>query len=191
MNPPTKPRFARHVALPVSNEILEILKPVCERVIVAGSLRRGKQWVGDVEILYIGKQVTRPKNGDLFAMETVSLADLAIADLLTVKALEKRPNKLGAFTWGDQNKLALHVRSGVPVDLFAATAANWWNYLVCRTGSASHNVTIATRAKQIGWTWNPYGSGFTKDDGSQGYTVESEADLFRFLNIQFVEPQDR
>ena len=58
MNPPqTKPRFARHVALTVANELLEILKPVCDRVIIAGSLRRGKQWVGDMEILYIGKKV--------------------------------------------------------------------------------------------------------------------------------------
>lgn len=191
MNPPTKPRFARHVALTVATEILEILKPFCERVIIAGSLRRGKQWVGDVEILYIGKQVTRPKNGDFFQMETVSLADLAIVDLLDKHVISKRPNKLGATTWGDKNKLAQHIRSGVPLDLFSTTEKSWWNYLVCRTGSAAHNVTIATRAKQIGWTWNPYSEGFTKDDGRESYAVQSEADLFRFLNIQFVEPQDR
>lgn len=191
MNLPIKPRFARHLALTVANEIVEILKPVCERVIVAGSLRRGKQWVGDVEILYIGNTVVQPKQGDLFARESVNLAALAIADLLASKVIAARPNKLGGSTWGDQNKLAVHVRSGVPVDLFSATEANWWNYLVCRTGSASHNVTIATRAKQLGWAWNPYGPGFAKLTGSEVYAVQSEADLFRFLNVQYVDPQDR
>lgn len=190
MNPPAKPRFSRHIALTAANEIVKILTPVCERVIVAGSLRRGKQWVGDAEILYIGQRVTRPKNGDMFAEETVCLAQLAIAELLADGVIAKRPNKIGGTTWGDQNKLALHVRSGLPVDLFSATEENWWNYLICRTGSASHNVHIAARAKQLGWTWNPYGRGFT-GDGGKTYAVQSEGDLFRFLNMQFVDPQDR
>ena len=151
----------------------------------------GKQWVGDVEILYIGRQETRPKNGDLFAMENVSLAAIAIAELLASKVLEARANKLGGSTWGAQNKLALHVASGVPVDLFATTEASWWNYLICRTGSAAHNITIAERAKQLGWNWNPYGSGFTKPDGSEAYAIASESDLFRFLNMEYVEPCDR
>ncbi len=191
MNPPVKPRFSRHIALTVAQEIVGALTPVCERVIVAGSLRRGKQWVGDVEILFIGKTLTRPKNGDFFENETVCLAQLAIADLLAANILAKRPNKIGGFTWGDQNKLALHTRSGVPVDLFQTTEASWFNYLVCRTGSAAHNVTIATRAKQLGWSWNPYGSGFTNEAGTASHDVVSEADLFTFLDMQFKDPKDR
>ena len=92
---------------------------------------------------------------------------------------------------GNRNKLATHLPSGVPIDLFSTTESNWHNSVVCRTGSAAHNITIATRAKQLGWTWNPYGSGFTRDAGTETYTVANEADLFRFLNMEFATPQDR
>lgn len=191
MNPPAKPRFPRHTALTAANEICEILRPVCERVIVAGSLRRGKQWVGDVEILFVGKQVTQPKPGDMFAEETVSLAQIAIAKMLDDGLITKRPNKLDGFTWGDANKLAVHVPTRVPLDLFQTTEASWFNYLVCRTGSAAHNVTIATRAQQLGWKWNPYSVGFTHATTGEHYAVTSEEDLYRFLDMQFVAPKDR
>lgn len=46
--------------------------------------------------------------------------------------------------WGEKNKLAVHVRTGIPVDFFAATEANWWNYLVCRTGGEQNNIAIAS-----------------------------------------------
>lgn len=36
--------------------------------------------------------------------------------------------------YGSKNKLMRHRASGIPVDLFSATTANWFNYLVCRTG---------------------------------------------------------
>ena len=74
--PPTaKPRFSRHAALSVAQEILTILLPVCERIIIAGSLRREKQWVGDVEILYISREMTGNTLGDFFAQETRRLAE--------------------------------------------------------------------------------------------------------------------
>ena len=191
MNPPAKPRFPRHTALEVAAELCAILKPACERLTVAGSIRRGKQWIGDVEILYIGTRVTQPKPGDLFASETVSLAQIAIAKLLEDGILAKRPNIAGATAWGDSNKLALHAASGVPVDLFHTSETCWWNYLVCRTGSAAHNVTLATRAQQRGWKWNPYSAGFTHEKTGEPYAVTSEEDLFRFLEMPFKEPKER
>jgi len=186
---PAKPRFSRHAALIAADELRQILAPVCERVEIVGSLRRGKQWVGDVEILFIGKIITRPKAGDMFATETVSLATEAIASQVARGLLAKRPNALGGFCWGDANKLALHVLTGVPVDLFATTAENWHNALVVRTGSAAHNVQIAQRAKAMGWNWNAYGPGFTRDNDAR--VVTREEDLFEFLGMHFKAPPDR
>ena len=140
--------------------------------------------------MFIGKPHTRPKAGDMFAEETVCLAQLAIADLLAAGAIEKRPKANGSTTWGDLNKYAIHRRTGVPLDLFATTEASWWNYLVCRTGSAGHNAHLAARAKQLGYTWNPYGPGLTGANG-EPYAVTSEEDLFRFLLIPFVPPYER
>ncbi len=191
MNTPAKPRFSRHTALIVANELCALLRPHCERMIIAGSLRRGKQWVGDVEILFISKAVTRPKSGDMFADETVSPAQIAIAKMLEDQLLTKRLKSDGTTTWGDQNKLATHVPTKVPVDLFHTTEAAWFNCLVCRTGSAAHNVTIATRAQHRGWKWNPYSPGFTHEATGEPYAVTSEEDLFRFLAMEFKAPKDR
>ena len=60
--------------------------------------------------------------------------------------LRRRLSKTGAEAWGPKNKLAVHVESGIPVDLFATSAESWWNYLVCRTGPAASNIAIAQAA---------------------------------------------
>ncbi len=82
--------------------------------------------------------------------------------------------------WGEKNKLAVHVASGVPVDLFAATEANWFNYLVCRTGPGESNIAIASAAKAMGWQWHPYGTGFSRPVGlgTEGRAVASEREVF-------------
>jgi DNA polymerase/3'-5' exonuclease PolX len=84
-----------------------------------------------------------------------------------------------------------HVASGIPVDLFAATEENWFNYLVCRTGPAELNQRIAGEAKRIGWKWHPYGLGFTALDNGQESRVECEQDVFDFVGIPYAEPEDR
>lgn len=51
-------------------------------------------------------------------------------------------------TWGDKNKLAIHIPSGIHVDFFATTERAWHNYLVCRTGGAENNIAISTAAQK-------------------------------------------
>lgn len=191
MKPPTKPRFPHHAALAVAQEIVTILRPVCERIIIAGSLRREKSSVGDVEILYISRELTGNRIGDFFAQETRRLAEERIDSMLFDGLLTKRLNSVGSHMWGDQNKLAVHAATGIPVDLFRTTESNWFNALVCRTGSAAHNVTIATRAQQLGWRWSVYGSGFIDTAATRAHDVTSEEDLFDFLQMEFKAPKDR
>lgn len=191
MNPPAKLKFAHSVALAVAQEIVNALSLSCERIIIAGSLRREKQWVGDIEILYISKVVTGFKPGDMFAQETRFLAEDHLASLLASKALTMRINSAGIQTWGDKNKLAVHAASGIPVDLFSTTEECWFNSLICRTGSAATNISIATRAQKVGWKWNPYGPGFITIAGDDCRQVTSEEDLFDFLKMPCLEPKDR
>lgn len=48
-----KPKFPAKLARSVGEKIVEALSPVCARIQIAGSLRRGKPLVGDVEIVYV------------------------------------------------------------------------------------------------------------------------------------------
>jgi len=184
-----KPRFPNAIGMKVAAELCAALKPVCEKLVVAGSLRRRKPTVGDVEILYIGKTEVRQDPADMFASITVNLADEAIAAFVKSYVLERRKNVNGSEMYGPKNKLMRHLATGLPVDMFAATAENWNNYLVCRTGPADSNTRICMAAQERGWKWNPYGAGFSRDGEIRPMTSEKE--VFAFVGLPYSEPEQR
>lgn len=182
-----KKRWPRAQAIAVAKEMCDALKPFTNRLIVAGSLRRLKPDVGDVEIVYIPKFEAR--KADMFITEQVNLVDEALIRLLAAGVIYKRPSKTNCYSWGDLNKLALHTASGIPVDFFATADLCWWNYLVCRTGPGTSNIAIASAAKAMGWRWNPYGPGFSR--GDEVLAVGSEQEVFTFVNLPYKKPEDR
>lgn len=130
---------------------------------------------------------TRANPADLFAEMQGDLAEGVIAEWLGAGVLTKRLSVDGRTSWGPKNKLAVHEETGIPVDLFAATRENWWNYLVCRTGPAESNMQIAGEALKRGWKWNPYGVGFSRggrdDQDYEERVVTCEAEVFRFVGL--------
>jgi DNA polymerase/3'-5' exonuclease PolX len=181
-------RWPAQQAMAVAAELMERLQARCERIVVAGSLRRGKQFVGDVELLFIPRMGERQKG--LFATEPFSLADECIAEMLDAGILRKRPSKIGGFTWGESNKLAIHAASGIPVDLFSTTSAKWWVSLVVRTGSLETNMKLTTGAQRLHRSLNAYGEGVTNEDGSKT-AATSERDVFDLCGISYLEPKAR
>lgn len=179
--------FTFQQAYEVAKVLCRELKPATERMIVGGSMRRRKEIVNDLELIFIPKFVR--DETDFFSNK--SLADEVIDRLITENILSKRTNSKGIATWGEQNKLALHVESGLPVDLFATNAANWFNYLVCRTGPSELNMKIACLARDKGWEWNPCGEGFTNIEDGSIFKAASEEDVFKFVGLKFKEPKDR
>lgn len=188
-----KPKFPAATALAVASELCAVLRPATDRLIVAGSLRRRKPMVGDVEILFIPK-LFEVQDG-LFDVVVRSAADEVLQKLINDGRLAMRTNVNGSTMWGTKNKLAVHVASGVPVDLFTATAENWFNYLVCRTGPADSNTRICMAAQARAWKWNPYGAGFSREAFATGpeaeYKVTSERDVFEFVGLPYAEPWER
>jgi DNA polymerase/3'-5' exonuclease PolX len=182
-------RWPRAVALAVAEEIRAVLAPCCSRVMVAGSLRRGRAEVGDVELVYVTRFENRQVPGDMFSWANVALAEVEVAYMETLGLLARRKNVRGYETYGPKNKLMVHCATGVPVDLFATTECCWWNYLVCRTGPAASNIRIAQAAQRRGWQWNPYSVGFSTDDAV--HVVGSEEEVFRFVGLPCLEPEER
>lgn len=186
----TKTRYPRSEAEKVAAQIVHLMELSCLRIIVAGSLRRRKPDVGDVEILYI-PMIVRAPGGDLFEGRSLNLADEAIAGMEVDAVLHRRLNVNGSEMFGPLNKLMVHTSTGIPVDLFAATEENWWNYLVCRTGGAESNTRIAARAKSMGYRWNPYGAGFTRLADDQQFPMTSERAVFEHVGLAYEEPWER
>lgn len=174
----------------VAERLLEFLTPHCEMITVAGSLRRRKPMVKDIEILFVPTIGKEKDPGDLLEIERpVYLTERAIAALLETNVLAKRPNIKGSPAWGEKNKLGVHVASGIAVDLFTASISNWFNYLVCRTGGEQSNIRICNAARARGWKWNPYGVGFSR--GKEIHAVKSEAEVFKFVGLAYQEPWQR
>jgi DNA polymerase/3'-5' exonuclease PolX len=204
-----KRRFSADEAKAVVRELLPHLEPACAKdgegkpwLRVAGSLRRRKEEVGDIEFVY--SPGFGPVKDGLFTREG-DLTEAALESLLRGRIIEPRLNAQGGMAWGKQNKLAVHVASGIPLDFFSIQVPRFWNYLVCRTGSKEHNIRLSQSAQERGLAWAPYHGGFTvddlekacaatgRDDLSPGGLIlaRSEQDVFALAGLPYLEPWER
>ena len=163
----------------IAEELKELLAPACERVEIAGSIRRRKPEVNDIELLCIPKY-----------MVGVDQLDRQIGALLVQRILGFRLNKRGSRVYGPKNKLMVHIPSGIGVDIFSADEQCWPVALVVRTGGERTNKEIAPRAIERGMRFHAYGRGFTLSDGSE-LVCKSEEDVFRAVGLRYIEPWER
>lgn len=183
-----KTKFLHAAALAVAEELQAMLAPACHRIAMAGSLRRQKLEVGDIELLFVPRLSERPEG--LFDTKIVDVCSEVVEGLLTKGILAKRPNVNGAFTWGERNKLAIHVPSGIPVDLFGTSVENWWVSLVIRTGSKETNLALTTGANKQGASLMAYGCGVKWSDDSVT-PATSEQHVFEMCGVPYKEPRER
>lgn len=183
-----KPKIPRTEALKVANEIYKLLEPWCEKCKVVGSLRRRRPFVKDVEFLFIGKTMTRKK--DLLENEEYNGGLAEIDFLVKTEVIRPRENIIGNTAWGDKNRLAVHVATGISIDFFTATPENWWNLLVCRTGGLINNTRLAQAYLKRGLHWHPYDEGYTDLKGKSFHQL-SEQSVFINAGLQYIPPERR
>lgn len=164
----------------VGNYLVQELGPACDRITVAGSVRRRKPMVGDIELLCV------PAGDGLFQLDRL---DQAVQELMGRGILAFRLNKLGNRTYGRLNKLLIHVSSAIPVDIFSASMENYGMALFVRTGSAEFNVKAMARLKALGTPGHAYG-GITGPDGRE-IPCPDEQTVFRHLGWRYLEPWQR
>ncbi len=173
----------------VADDLVRLLAPRCERIQIAGSIRRKRPQVKDIELLCVSKAWS---SQDLFgglATNGYEL-DLKLDELVADgSVLKKRPNKAGRYSYGEKNKLLTHVPSGIPVDIFSAPATNWGMALVVRTGPKEMNIRMMARFKEMGMRGHAYG-GVTDQDGTE-IECPSEAKVFELLGWRYVPPESR
>ena len=184
--------------------LVEILEPFCERIELAGSVRRRRSTVGDLEVLVI------PKWGggqcSLFGEEEGSWRNLlhdflvgACADparnfravqpgrggkIPDLKFSTKASGKKWTL-WTDETK---H-HPGLQVEIYVQTSETWGVNMMIRTGPAEFGIAMLTR-------WKSITRGYSRDarlyhgDASIVDTPE-EADVFEACQIPWIKPAER
>jgi DNA polymerase/3'-5' exonuclease PolX len=189
----TKPKtkYQAFEARAVAEHLKELLSPLCSRIEIAGSLRRGKSLVGDIELLFVPRGTKECHvAGSLFLKEERSVVDVRLEELLGEGVLQKRLKINHTETWGPSNKFAVHIESGIPVDFFCTSEECWWNALVCRTGSADTNLLLAQSAQRQGCSFVSCGAG-VRDPAGNVHQTHSEEEVFRLCGVRYREPRFR
>lgn len=163
------------------------LMPYCDRIEIAGSIRRAKPWVNDIEIVCIPKEEPSPTaSGDLFGEPAAKvMGSVRVRGFLMVVHKYAATIVKGKPATG--RYVQFLARTGVKVDLFMARPDNWGYLLAIRTGSQEYSKGLAIR-------WS--GMGYKGEDGMLTYRGEAvplreERDLFKLLGIPWVEPSLR
>lgn len=134
--------------LKVANALIEILRPGCERIEMAGSIRRGKPDPKDIEIVAIPclmNQFETDMFGNPYNFETVNHLETAIYTAC-----------LGDWAYdstvkrnGPRYKRLKH-HSGIACDLFITDAWRWGAIYTIRTGPAEFSQMLVMRAHKLG-----------------------------------------
>jgi DNA polymerase/3'-5' exonuclease PolX len=190
-------RLALDQARQLADELVQLLEESCERIVIAGSIRRGSPDVGDVEIVCIPRMETiRAVSQDMFAEPVYvprNLLDERCMDLLEQGVFEYRLNTNGGKSWGTSLKWGTY--KGFAFDIYCADRKTWGVTLVIRTGPAEFSHRLVTPRSQNGLC--PSNMEFkgwrVRYRGSRDVFLDTpeEVDVFRVLGLPYIEPQDR
>jgi DNA polymerase (family 10) len=160
--------------------IVAWLTPYCDQIAVAGSIRRRRPLVNDVDIVLVPKSIeTRDLLGTVVAAK--NLATAAIAERVMAEH----------WTWitGESGgQIMSFSNHGVQVDVNQATEETLGSVLICKTGSKEHNIWLARRAQSLGLHWNPIHGVFR---GDRCLASRREEDVFNALGLDFIPPELR
>ena len=164
-------RFPYAKAYKIAVEILEQLKPHCLRIEIAGSIRRKKKDIGDIELVAI----PLPYATGLFENGIASVVN-------------KWEKVKGDLEYGKTKYTQRILPEGIKLDLFFAEESNWGSVFAIRTGSAKFSHKVLAN----GWVRQGFRSegGYLYRDGER-YEILEEEDLFKLIGVKYVAPENR
>ena len=144
--------------------------PGIDEITPAGSLRRGRETVGDLDLLVTGPAC----EPDVVSAAIEHVAALPLIDKLLAKG---------------QNKVSFTLRNNLQVDVRLLPRASYGAALQYFTGSKMHNVALRQRAIKRGLTLNEYA--LLRVEDNVIIAAASEADIYNALDLDYVPPELR
>ena len=145
-------------------------RPGIGAVTPAGSLRRGRETVGDLDLLVTGPACAPDHTAE--AVEYVA-AYPGIHDIVAK----------------GENKVSFHVEGGLQVDVRLLPSASYGAALQYFTGSKAHNVVLRQRALKMGYTLNEWALARLDDDSV--VASDSEERIYAALGMEWIAPELR
>jgi DNA polymerase (family X) len=154
-------------ALPIAERIVETLKalPGVKQATYAGSLRRGRETIGDLDILV----ATKDAGPVMQAFRALPIA----AEIVNA----------------GETKSTIRTADGLQIDLRAIDPSVWGTAAQYFTGSQMHNVKVREHAQKLGLSLNEYA--VTNTRSGEKLAFDSEAALYAKLNMAYVPPELR
>ncbi len=168
-------RFLVHVADETAQALVAHigkLGRMVDSVDVAGSLRRRKETIGDLDLL-----VSLP--GGPSKEKT---AEALVEHILEFPGIEQLLAR-------GENKISFRLDSGMQVDVRLLETKHRGAALLYFTGSKEHNVSLRGRANKMGYTLNEYA--LATLDGERPVASQTEAAIYKKLGIAYIEPELR
>jgi DNA polymerase (family 10) len=159
---------AQYHADVISNLIREF--PGIDEITPAGSLRRGRETVGDLDLLVTGPAC----EPDVVSAAVEYVAALPLIDKLLAKG---------------QNKVSFTLRNNLQVDVRLLPRSGYGAALQYFTGSKMHNVALRQRAIKRGLTLNEYA--LLRVEDNTIIAAASEADIYNALDLDYIPPELR
>jgi DNA polymerase (family 10) len=145
--------------------------PGVDKVTPAGSLRRGRETVGDLDILVTGK--------------------ICADDTKRQQAIDhvvKYPPLMDVIARGE-NKISFRVRSGMQVDVRLLPPDSFGAAMQYFTGSKAHNVALRQRALKMGYTLSEYSLADLKTE--KPVAGKTEEEIYAKLKLDYIPPEMR
>ncbi len=142
-----------------------------DKITPAGSLRRGRETVGDLDVLVTGS--------------------CCVEDALRAEAIQhvaKYPPLMDVIASGD-NKISFRLRSGMQVDVRLLPPDSFGAAMQYFTGSKGHNVALRQRALKMGYTLSEYSLSELKTNTPVAGKTEEE--IYAKLNLDYIPPEMR
>ena len=166
-------RFLLDAAEREADKIIEHLRDYrgVEKITPAGSLRRGRETVGDLDILVTG-------NACCYDGARQELIDHII----------KLPGLMEIIARGD-NKVSFRLRGGMQVDVRLLPPESFGAAMQYFTGSKAHNVALRQRALKMGYTLSEYS--LAKLDTEEPVAGKTEKEIYAKLKLDYIPPELR
>ena len=146
----------------IVGEVVKRLSPYCSRIEVAGSVRRKKPQVRDIDFVLIPSDLWNLHH------EIMGLGQVRMSGMKIMRVMA----------------------GSVQADIYVASEETWATLLLIRTGSAENNIRLCSRAKEMGWHLAASGDGLFNEKGER-IAGDTELSIYNALGLPWQRPEER